>query len=164
MTTIGTAATTQVYQTYIKATPEAVWNGLTTAEQTKAYGYRSPVEYDLEVGGAFRAYPSEEMRSMGAADVIIEGEVLEVDAPRKLVQTWHALFDETTAAETVTRLSFELEEAWEGVIKLTLTHELGGAPITAALVSGSMPNTGGGWSFMLSDLKTLLETGASLSC
>ena len=67
MTTIGTAATTQVYQTYIKATPEAVWNGLTTAEQTKAYGYRSPVEYDLEVGGAFRAYPSEEMRSVWIA-------------------------------------------------------------------------------------------------
>lgn len=155
--------TTQTYQVYIKATAQAIWDGLTTAERTRAYGYRCPVEYDLSIGGAFRTSPSDEMRETGASDTIIEGAVLEMDAPHRLVQTWHALFDETTSAEAVTRLSFELEEAWEGVIRLTLTHELDGAPITAALVSGSMPNTGGGWSFMLSDLKTLLETGTALT-
>ena len=154
---------TQTYQVYIKATAQAIWDGLTTAERTKAYGYRCPVAYDLAPGGAFRTFPTDEMRAMGSADTIIEGEVLEVDAPRRLVQTWHARFDETTSAEAVTRLSLELEDTSEGVVKLTLTHELDGAPVTAALVSGAMPNTGGGWSFVLSDLKTLLETGTALN-
>jgi hypothetical protein len=48
------------------------------------------------------------------------------------------------------------------VTKLTLTHDLEGAPATAAIVGGSIPEAGGGWSFVLSDLKTLLETGSAL--
>src|SRR6266542_3167935 len=104
------------------------------------------------------------MLAMGSPDVIIEGEVLEVEAPRRLVQTWNPLFDEQITAEAATRLTFETEDAeTEGVTKLTLTHELDGAPTTAVLVSGSMPNTGGGWPFVLSDLKTLLETGKPLA-
>ena len=86
----------------------------------------------------------------------------EADPPRRLVQTWHALFGAETAAEPPTRLIWEIEEVERGVATLTVTHELDGAPQTAAIVGGEHPEMGGGWSFVLSDLKTLLETGSSL--
>jgi uncharacterized protein YndB with AHSA1/START domain len=158
----GGAVTTQVYQLYVKATPEAIWDAFTTSEWTEKYGYRARVDYELRPGGAYRAYAPEEMRAMGGREVIIEGEVQEADAPRRLVQKWNPLFDQEISAEAVTRLTLETEEAAGGVTKLTLTHELEGAPTTAALVSGAMPNTGGGWPYVLSDLKTLLETGTPL--
>jgi hypothetical protein len=78
------------------------------------------------------------------------------------ITTSHALFDPQIATEAVTSLSFELEDAGGGVTKLTLSHELDGAPMTAALVGGEVPNTGGGSAYVLSDLKTLLETGRAL--
>jgi uncharacterized protein YndB with AHSA1/START domain len=89
--------------------------------------------------------------------------VIEVELPRRLVQTWHALFGPETAAEADTTLIFETEPGEGGFTKLTLTHDLEGAPITAGFVSGAAPNTGGGWPFVLSDLKTLLETGNALA-
>ncbi|MDQ2910167.1 MAG: SRPBCC family protein [Actinomycetota bacterium] len=164
MTTMTeTTVTTQAYQVYIKATPEAIWDALTKSEWAERYGYRGRVDYELRPGGAYHAYATEDMLAMGAPEVIIEGEVLEADAPRKLVQTWNALFDPQIAAEAETRLAFELEPAEGGVTKLTLTHEFEGAPTTAALVGGTIPNTGGGWPYVLSDLKTLLETGKPLA-
>jgi uncharacterized protein YndB with AHSA1/START domain len=162
-TTTETSVATQVYRVYVKATPEAIWDAFTNPEQTDRYGYGGQVEYELRPGGAYRAHSSEAMRQMGAPDVIVDGEVVEADAPRRLVQTWHALFDPDTAAETPSRLTFELEDASAGVTQLTLTHELDDAPRTAGFVGGAMPNTGGGWAFVLSDLKTLLETGTPLA-
>ena len=162
MTTMTeTGVATQVYQLYIGATREAIWDALTTSTET--YGYRAKSDYELRPGGAFRVHATEDMRAMGAPEVIIDGEVVEADAPRRLVQTWHAHFDPQTDAEGATRLSFELEPGEGGVTKLTLTHELEGAPTVATLVSGAMANTGGGWPFVVSDLKTLLETGKPLA-
>jgi uncharacterized protein YndB with AHSA1/START domain len=154
---------TLTHRIHIKASPEAIWAALTDGDQAERYGYRSRVEYDLRPGGAYRGYANEAMLAYGSPDVIIEGEVIEVDAPRRLVQTWHALFDQQTADEATTTLTFELEPEQDGVTKVTVTQDLAGAPTTAALVSGSMPNAGGGWPFVLSDLKTLLETGAPLA-
>ena len=65
-------------------------------------------------------------------------------------------------AEGFTRVTWEIEQGEGGVTTLTVTHELEGAPRTAAQVAGAIPGQGGGWSFILSDLKTLLETGKSL--
>jgi uncharacterized protein YndB with AHSA1/START domain len=159
MTTMAeTSVTTQVYRVFIKAAPEAVWEAITSPEWNKRYGYQCPSEYDLRPGGAFRVVASEAMRAQGAAEVIIDGEVIESDPPRRLVQTWHALFDPETAAEAITRLTWEIEEEY-GVTRLTVTHQLDGAPKTAALVTGQGGDAGGGWSFIFSDLKTLLETG-----
>ncbi len=158
-----TRVASQTHCVYIQATPEAIWDAITKSEWTEQYGYRGRVDYELRAGGAYRAYATEDMRAMGAPDVIIEGEILEADLPRKLVQTWNPLFDPQTTAEQVTRLTWEAEEAEGGVTKLTLTHELDGAPTTAALVGGAIPNTGGGWPYVLSDLKTLLETGKPLA-
>ena len=136
---------------------------VTKSEWTEKYGYRGRVDYELRPGGAYRAYTTDDMLAMGAPEVIIEGEILEADPPRKLAQTWNAFFDPQISAEAVTRLTFETEEAEGGVIKLTLTHELEGAPATAALVGRAVPNTGGGWAYVLSDLETLLETGKPLA-
>ncbi len=162
-TAIENTVLTQTYQVYIKATPEAIWDAITTSEWTQRYGYGGRVDYELEPGGAYRAYATEAMLAYGAAEVIIEGEVIEADAPRRLVQTWDALFDPQISAEAATRLTFDIEPTEGGVTKLTVTHELDGAPATAALVGGTIPNTGGGWGYVLSDLKTLLETGAPLA-
>jgi len=94
--------------------------------------------------------------------VVVEGEVVEADAPRRLEQTWNPLFDPQISPEPATRVTFELEPVNADVTKLTLTHDREGAPATAAIVGGSTPEAGGGWSFVLSDLKTLLETGSAL--
>ena len=97
---------------------------------------------------------------MGMPEVVVDGEVVEADPPRKLVQTWRFLWDEELAAEGLTRVTWEIEEDDGGVTRLTVTHELEGAPLTAAQVAGvEAPEGGGGWSWILSDLKTLLETG-----
>ena len=162
-TTVDTEVTTVTCQVYVKARPEQIWDAITNGDTTDRYGYRGRVEYDLRPGGAYSAYPSEAMKAMGASGVIVEGEVIEVEPERRLVETWHALFGPDTAAEPAGIVSWELEPGADGVTKLTVTHTLEDAPVTAGYVSGSIPGTGGGWPFIVSDLKTLLETGSSLS-
>jgi len=169
-TTPKSTTTTHVHQVYIKATPEAVWDAITKPEWTEQYGYTARVDYDLRPGGAYRAYPSDAMRASGAEmgypipDVVVDGEVVEADPPRKLVQTWRMLMDPAMAAEGFTRLTWEIEQQDGGVTKLTVIHDLEGAPQLAALVAGGMERegAGGGWDEVLSGLKTLLETGKPL--
>ncbi len=158
-----TSAETQVYRVWIKATPEAIWQAITSREWTKKYGYAAPAEYELKAGGRYQAYASEEMKKFGGPDVVVDGEVIECDPPRRLVQTWRALWDPAFAAEGAKRLTWEIAEGPGGISSLTLTHELEGAPKTAEQVSGELPQAGGGWSFVLSDLKTLLETGKAMA-
>jgi uncharacterized protein YndB with AHSA1/START domain len=154
--------TTQIHRVYIKATPEAIWDAITKPEWSQRYGYGGSVEYDLRPGGEYRAYTSPEMRAMGSPDLAIEGEVLEADPPNKLVVTWRMVMSEDLAAEGYTRLTHEIEAMDDGVTKLTLIHDLTGAPQLATLLSGGWESqgAGGGWSWVLSDLKTLLETGS----
>jgi uncharacterized protein YndB with AHSA1/START domain len=165
MTTTATAiGTTQVYRVYIKTTPQAIWDAITKPEWTERYGYCGRVDFDLRPGGAYTGYSSEGMRAVGAPDLAVDGEVLEVDPPHKLVQTFRMVMDPTMAAQGFTRLTYEIEERKNGVTRLTLTHELEDAPMLAVLMSGGMEDqgAGGGWSWVLSGLKTLLETGQSL--
>jgi uncharacterized protein YndB with AHSA1/START domain len=162
-----TSVTTQVYRVYIKATPQVIWDAITKPEWSARYGYGGIVEYDLRPGGAYRAFASEAMKKAGAEmgfptpDVVIDGEIVEAEPPNRLIQTWRMLMDPDTAAEGFTRLTYEIAEGKGGVSRLTLIHELEGAPKLAALLSGQMEDTGagGGWSWVLSDLKSLLETG-----
>jgi uncharacterized protein YndB with AHSA1/START domain len=160
-TTSATTVTTQVYRVYIKATPQAIWDAITKPEWTEKYGYGGRAEYDLRPGGAYRGTTNEGMRKMGAPDVAVDGEVIEADPPRRLVQTWRMVMDEAMAAEGFTRLTYEIEDGKGGVSKLTVTHDLEGAPKLAVVVGGAMEaqGAGGGWSWVLSGLKTLLETG-----
>jgi uncharacterized protein YndB with AHSA1/START domain len=157
--------TIQMHRVYIKATPQAIWAAITKPEWTEQYGYAQLVDYDMRAGGQFRAYPNEGMKQFpGVPSVILDGEVIEADPPRKLVQTWRMLMDPGLAAEGFTRLTYEIVPVKGGVTRLTVTHELGGAPKLAALLSGERESegAGGGWSEVLSGLKTLLETGQSL--
>ena len=64
------------------------------------------------------------MKAHGTPDVIIVGEVVEADPPRKLVQTWHPVWDPGSAAEAATRLTLEIEEDPGGVTRLTVTHDV----------------------------------------
>jgi uncharacterized protein YndB with AHSA1/START domain len=162
MTTTGTAVATQVYAIIIKAPPEAIWEALTSPDTTDCYGYQGRVELELRPGGSYRAHASDAMRAMGASDVIAVGEVLEAAAPSRLVHTWDPSFAPGIGDEPATRLTWELVPGEFGGTKLTLTHELDGAPHTAAMVAGA-PGTGGGWTFVLSDLKTFLETGSTIA-
>ncbi len=158
-------ATVQVHRVYIKATPQAIWEAITNPEWTERYAYGGRVEYDLKTGGRYSHKASAEMKSIGLPDVIIIGEIIESDPPRKLVQTWHPLFDENTAAERPTRLTYEIKENKDGVCMVTLIHDVAGAPIVGGMVSGDgdADRGAGGWPWVLSDLKSLLETGKRMA-
>ena len=126
----------QMYRVYIKATPEAIWEAITKPEWTIKYGYAPLVDYDLQAGGAFRAYANEGMKALGCPEVISDGEVIEADPPRKLVQTWRMTMTPEMAAEAFTRLTYEIEPVRGGVSKLTVTHDVSGAPMWAAVLRG----------------------------
>jgi uncharacterized protein YndB with AHSA1/START domain len=167
-----TDLTTQVYRVWIKATPQQIWDAITEPGWNARYGYAAPGFYDLRPGGQYTSTPNDGMRKYAAEhgfemqEIIIDGEVIESDPPRKLVQTWRMLMDPTTAKEPSSKLTFEISEspAQPGVCKLTVIHELPGAPATAAMVAGTdEAGAGGGWAWVLSDLKTLVETGATLA-
>jgi uncharacterized protein YndB with AHSA1/START domain len=168
-TSTESTVTTQVYRVYIKATAQAIWDAITKPEWTERYGYTGLVDYDLRPGGVYKVRATEPFKAAGAAqgreipDVVIEGEVLEADPPRKLVTTFRMLMDPEMAKEPATRITHEIKEMENGVCALTLTHQLDGAPNLAALVSGALEDmgAGGGHDWVLSDLKSLLETGKS---
>lgn len=164
MTTATDPETIQIYRVYIKAPPKAVWEAVTRPEWTVQYGYAPLVDYELWAGGAFRAHANEGMKALGCPDVISDGEVLEVDPPRRLVQTWRMTMTAEMAAEAFTRLTYDLEPVRGGVTKLTVTHDVAGAPMWAAVLRGDQESggAGGGWNEILSGLKTLLETGQPL--
>jgi uncharacterized protein YndB with AHSA1/START domain/DNA-binding transcriptional ArsR family regulator len=140
----------QVYLVYIKATPDQVWDAITKPEFTAKYFYGARVETTGEAGTPMRYY-SPDRSAIWGDETIIESE-----RPRRLVVGWRSLYDPELAAEERSRVTWEIEEQEGGVSKLTVTHDqLEGAPKTAQSVSG-------GWMFIISGLKTVLETGESL--
>jgi uncharacterized protein YndB with AHSA1/START domain len=166
MTTTTETGTTQVYRVYIKAAPEAIWDAITDPEWTDRYGYGGFVEYDeLNAGAAYRINAGTGMQAMGVSGPIIDGEILEADPPRKLVQTWRMLMDPALEAEGFTQVTWEIEPGDGGVCRLTVSHDLEGAPNLASMVDGAgeAEGAGGGWPWILSDLKSLLETGKAFT-
>jgi uncharacterized protein YndB with AHSA1/START domain len=140
-----TTQTTQVYSVFIRATPEQVWDAITKAEFTQQYFYGARVE--VRDGRRFSSIGETEW----------DEEVLEADPPRKLVHGWLSAYDPDLAAEDRSRVTWEIEPQDGGVTKLTVVHDqLEGAPKTAESVAG-------GWMYILSGLKTLLETGKPLA-
>jgi len=155
--------TTQMYEVYIRATAQAIWDAITSPEWTTKYAYRGAAEYELRPGGAYRAHATPQMRTFGLPDVVVDGVVEEADPPRKLVHTYRFLFSDANKAEGFTRVTWEIEKVAAGFCRLTVTHELENAPITAGMVSSKFSEQGtGGWAWILSDMKTLLETGSSM--
>jgi uncharacterized protein YndB with AHSA1/START domain len=155
--------TTQVYEIYIKAPPKKIWDAITDPAWNAKYGYRGAQHFDMKPGGDFRVPVPPHMAGFGMPDPMIDGEVLELDPPRKLVQTYRFLFSAEMKAEGFSRLTWEIEETQSGFCRLTVTHELDGAPIMAGMVASPFSETGtGGWAWILSDLKSVVETGAPM--
>ena len=156
--------TTQVYRVYIKASAEAIWEAITDPEWTKKYGYGGRIEYDLRPGGAFRGFATAEMSAMGTPEVVVDGEVIEADPPRKLVQTWRC----STGARSIVDEGFSRADLGDqgGGRRHHAAHGDPRARGRAELGSGRQHRAaaqgGGGWTWILSDLKTLLETGEAL--
>ena len=149
MTTM-TAQTTQVYSVFIRATPEQVWDAITKPEFTTRYFHGTRIESTFEPGAPYLSLAGD------GGETLVDGEVLESDPPRMLKHTWRALYDPETASEPFSRVTWEIEPQEGGVTKLTVVHDqLEAAPKTAESVAG-------GWSYVLSGLKTLLETGEPL--
>ena len=144
MTTL-TAQSTQVYSVFIRATPEQIWDAITQAEFTRQYFYGASI--DVREGRRFCAI----------GDAAWDEEVFESDPPRKLVHGWTAGYDPDLAAEAESRVTWEIEPQDGGITRLTVVHDqLEGAPKTAESVAG-------GWMYVLSGLKTLIETGKPLA-
>lgn len=159
-----TGMTTQIYEIYIRATPQAIWDAITTPEWTAKYGYGGLAEYDLRPGGKFVGRASAPMVAMGVPEVAIDGEVIESTPPKKLVQTYRFLFNDAMKSEGFTTLTWEIEPTQSGFCKLRVTHELAGAPIMAQMVASPFSEMGtGGWNWILSDMKSLLETGKPMA-
>jgi len=147
MTTITEVQTTQVYQLFIKATPEAIWDAITKPEFTQRYFH-----------GARITVTPDHYDSRGPNDEVWgDAAVYEFDPPRRLSHGWRSLYDSDLAQEEESRVTWEIEPGDDGVSLLTVVHDrLEGAPKTAAGVSGV------GWMGVISGLKTLLETGEEL--
>ncbi len=143
------APPTHVNVVYIRATPEAIWRALTESEFTLRYYYQSTVESDWKPGSPYRF--------MTGSELAIEGEVLEADPPRRLVTTFHAVWDDEVRADLPSRVTLEIADSEiPGVCRLTAIHDqLEGKAATTEQVSG-------GWPLIFSGLKTLLETGHGL--
>jgi uncharacterized protein YndB with AHSA1/START domain len=147
--TTATAQTTQVYQLFIRATPEAIWEAITDPAFTEQYYYGTRIDVTRE---RRRVY------AMDAVDGFGDDPILEWDPPRKLVHGWKSKWNDEMAAEEPSRVTWEIEPREDGTCLLTLVHDqLEGAPKTAESVAGP------GWMFVLSGLKTLVETGKPLA-
>jgi len=140
---------TLVYTIYIAATPQQVWQALTSPEFSRKYFFGNAVEVDLRIGGAYI------MRTPDGS-LHISGEVIECDPPKKLTVTFNVNWPALVEKLGPTLVTYEIEPAGAAV-RLTLT-EAHDRPIDDDILSGGRA----GWPAILSSLKSLLETGAAL--
>jgi uncharacterized protein YndB with AHSA1/START domain len=141
---------TTIYTIYIAATPERVWQALTTAEFSRQYFFGNAVEIDLKVGGAYLVRAPD-------GSPHISGEVIACDPPRKLTVTFNVNWPALIEKLGPTLVTYEIEPAGD-VVKLTMT-EAHDRPIDDDILSGGRQ----GWPAILSSLKSLLETGEALT-
>jgi uncharacterized protein YndB with AHSA1/START domain len=138
----------KVFEIYIKTTPERLWEAITNPELRSRYTFGVVVKSDWTPGSRY------EGRSPTAPTPIFEGENLEVDPPRRLVQNFRALWSEDVKSEGTSRVTWEIEPVGDSC-RLTVTHD--------QLREDANDSLYGGWMMILSGLKTLLETGESLT-
>ncbi len=137
-----------VYVTYIRTTPEKLWQALTDPEFTRKYWVETWQECGWQKGASWKIVAP-------GGQVPDSGEVVEIDPPKRLVLSWKHHLTPAAAHEAPTRLTYTLEPLGESV-KLTVIHESGEKE---SKVIGAVSN---GWPVILSSLKSLLETGESL--
>jgi uncharacterized protein YndB with AHSA1/START domain len=138
----------KVFEIYIKTTPERLWEAITDPELRARYSFGVRVESDWTPGSGY------EVVHPLANGPISAGENLEVDPPRRLVQSFNALWGDDVVAEGTSRVTWEIEPI-EDSCRLTVTHD--------QLREGANDQLYGGWPMILSGLKTLLETGETLT-
>ena len=140
---------THVFEIYIQTTPEHLWEALTESDFTTQYYYASTIESDFKPGSDFRM-------TLPDGTEAIRGEVVEAEPGKRLVTTFDARWDDGVAADEPSRISWDIEPQGESV-KLKVTHDgFAGETETYRQVAGGMP-------YILSGLKTLLETGKPLA-
>jgi uncharacterized protein YndB with AHSA1/START domain/DNA-binding transcriptional ArsR family regulator len=138
----------KVFEIYIKTTPERLWEAITDEAMRQKYNFGVGVSSDWTPGSPYEAVHP------GAGVSIAAGENLEVDPPRRLVQSFNALWSDDVKDEGTSRVTWEIEQV-EDSCRLTVTHD--------QLREGANDEIYGGWPMILSGLKTLLETGEVLT-
>ena len=138
---------TQVHRIFIKAAPEAIWEAITKPEFTRRYFFGSSIDTTTQPGSPC-VY-----RSTDAP--LVDGEVLESDPNHRFVITWRSLYHPPSVDEPASRVTWLIEPQEGGHCCLTVVHDrLDSSPNTAK-------NVGAAWMFVLSGLKTVVETGES---
>jgi uncharacterized protein YndB with AHSA1/START domain len=137
----------KVFEIYIKTTPERLWEAITNADLRRQYSFEVGTNSDWKPGSGYESVHKSGFR-------IAEGENLEVDPPRRLVQSFNALWSDDVKAEGTSRVTWEIEKV-EDSCRLTVIHD--------QLREGANEELFGGWPMILSGLKTLLETGEKLT-
>jgi uncharacterized protein YndB with AHSA1/START domain len=146
--TLEEAVMEKVFEIYIKTTPERLWEAITDSELRRKYTFGVGVTSDWSPGSHYEAvHPA-------AGITISEGENLEVEPPRRLVQSFTALWSDEVRSEGTSRVTWEIEPVGDSC-RLTVTHD--------QLREGANEQVYGGWPMILSGLKTLLETGELLT-
>jgi uncharacterized protein YndB with AHSA1/START domain/biotin operon repressor len=138
----------KVFEIYIKTTPERLWEAITDSDLRAKYNFGVGVRSDWTNGSSYEA-------THEAAGVPISfGENVEVDPPRRLVQTFNAQWSDDVRDEGTSRVTWEIEQVADSC-RLTVVHD--------QLREGANDQLYGGWPMILSGLKTLLETGEELT-
>ena len=135
-----------IYTTYIKTTPEKLWHALTNREFIKQYWFGAYCESDWKAGSSWRLLYSD-------GQVADAGEIVESAPPKHLVIKWRNEWNPEMKAEGYSRCTFAIEPT-EAAVKLTITHSID------RIGSKFIGAVSGGWPKVLSNLKSLLETGS----
>jgi uncharacterized protein YndB with AHSA1/START domain len=143
---IGGRGSMTVFEIYIKTTPERLWEAIVSEEMRARYSFGVGTASDWTPGSEYKA-------SVPGVIDIASGENLEVDPPRRLVQSFNALWSEEVQKEGTSRVTWEIEAVGSSC-RLRVTHDQLGEDANDELY--------GGWPMILSGLKTLLETGEDL--
>lgn len=139
----------KVFEIYIRTTPERLWEAITSSDIRSRYQFGCRIESDWTPGSTY------EMSHPGAGIMLGRGENLQVEPPRRLVQSMVALWGDDVKSEGTTRVTWEIEPVGGDSCRLLVTHD--------QLRDGANEQLYGGWPMILSGLKTWLETGEPLT-
>jgi uncharacterized protein YndB with AHSA1/START domain/DNA-binding transcriptional ArsR family regulator len=138
----------KVFEIYIRTTPDRLWSAITDPDTRRRFHFGNRVESDWTTGSSYV------LTNPNAPGPLVEGENLEVDPPRRLVQSMNAVWGEEAAAAGTSRVTWEIEAVGDSC-RLTVTHD--------QLPEDAPGELYGGWPMVLSGLKTWLETGEELT-
>jgi uncharacterized protein YndB with AHSA1/START domain/DNA-binding transcriptional ArsR family regulator len=140
--------TVAVFEIFIKTSPQRLWEAITDPKMRAQYSFGVETDSDWTQGSGYKS-------SVPGAIEIAEGENLEVDPPRRLVQSFKALWSDEVKSEGTSRVTWEIEPVGDDSCRLVVVHD--------ELKPGANAEIYGGWPMILSGLKTLLETGETLT-